>query len=62
MKRLTIRPHITICVAATQPMPTTLPHMRVVGLTDDTTTSSTRLFFSSMMDVITICPYRMMNM
>ncbi len=49
-------PHISICVTATRPMPQILPSMRCVGLTDDTTISSTRLFFSSMMLVITICP------
>ena len=42
-------------------MPTILPIMSAFGLTLLTTISSTRLFFSSIMLVITICPYSMMN-
>ncbi len=50
-------PQSTIWVTATRATPMILPSMSWAGLTDDTTTSSTLLPFSSMMDVITIWPY-----
>ena len=48
--------HMSIWVIATSPTPAILPSMSWKGLTDDTTISSTRLFFSSMIEVMTIWP------
>ena len=53
--------HTSICVTATKPTPIILPIISHVGLTEVTTSSNTRLFFSSMMEFITMLPYSMMN-
>ena len=50
-------PQMTICTTATSPTPNILPSIRWMGLTEETTSSSTRLFFSSMMEVMTSWPY-----
>ena len=48
--------HIATCVAATAATPRILPVMSWKGETLDTSTSSTRLPFSSMTEVMTIEP------
>ena len=53
--------HTTICISATSPTPIILPNISCMGLTDDTISSSTRLFFSSIMEFITIWPYSSRN-
>ena len=49
-------PQISTCTTATDATPSILPSIRSKGLTDETITSSTRLFFSSITDCITIEP------
>ncbi len=49
-------PQISTCTTATEATPSILPSIRSKGRTDDTITSSTRLFFSSMTDCMTIEP------
>ena len=49
-------PQMTICTTATEAMPRILPIIRSKGRTEETITSSTRLFFSSMTDCMTIEP------
>ena len=48
--------HTRNCVSPAAPTPRSLPARRVVGETPDAITSTTRLVFSSMTDVITACP------
>ncbi len=49
-------PQMRICTTATDATPRILPSIRSKGRTEETITSSTRLFFSSMTDCMTIAP------
>ena len=49
-------PQIRIWTTATEATPRILPIISSKGRTDETTTSSTRLFFSSMTDCMTMPP------
>ena len=49
-------PQINTCTMATEATPRILPIIRSNGRTDETITSSTRLFFSSITDCMTIAP------
>ena len=49
-------PQMATCTTATEAMPRILPIIRSKGRTEETMTSSTRLFFSSITDCMTICP------
>ena len=55
-------PQMATWTTATSPTPMILPSMSCMGLTEETTSSSTRLFFSSIMEVMTIWPYMSRNM
>jgi hypothetical protein len=48
----------TICVSPTAPTPSTFPASSASGFTLDTTTSATRVCFSSITPRSTFCPYR----
>ena len=52
----TSTPQINTCTTATDATPRILPIISWNGRIDETTTSSTRLFFSSMTLCITIAP------
>ena len=49
-------PQSSTCTIATEATPRILPIIRSKGRTDETITSSTRLFFSSITDCMTIDP------
>lgn len=49
-------PQMSTWTTATRATPRILPSIRSKGRTEETTTSSTRLFFSSMTDCMTIEP------
>ena len=52
----TSTPQMSTCTTATEAIPRILPSISRKGLIEETTTSSTRLFFSSMTDCMTIAP------
>ena len=54
--------HTRNCVSPAAPTPRSFPARRVVGETPAAITSTTRLVFSSITDVITACPQRRMLM
>jgi len=54
-------PHITNWVIPTKPIPTIFPTNKFTGLTEETITSTTLLFFSSSTACITMFPYIRIN-
>ena len=54
---LTATPQIASCSSETAPTPITLPQSSENGRTDDTSTSTIRVVFSSSTELLTLTPY-----